>query len=110
MPTSDTPEAITLDWYVQALGDDAEFAQQCATEASTLVTHMIGTDNPYQVPADVIARAVLEVGADLYYRKASRNGIVQFDGVETTSALRIGRDPLSAAYPFLRPFLPMGLG
>lgn len=109
MPTSD-PEAITLAWYVQAVGEDATLAQQCASEASELVAPLVGAQNPYSVPESVIARAVLEVGADLFYRKASRNGIVQFDGVETSSAVRISRDPLSAAYPFLRPYMPMGLG
>lgn len=109
MPTSD-PEAVTLAWFVQALGQDEQFAQQCANEASALVAPLVGEDNPYNVPDEVIARAELEVGADLFYRKASRNGIVQFDGIETSSAVRISRDPLSAAYPFLRPFMPMGLG
>lgn len=110
MPTPSTPEEITLAWYVNALGDDVTLATSCAAEAADLVSHMVGATNPYLVPASVIARAVLEVGADLYYRKASRNGIVQFDGIETSSTMRISRDPLSAAYPFLRQFMPMGLG
>lgn len=104
-----TAQEITLAWYVQALGEDVNYATASASEATIMVGHLVGEGNPWEVPDEVIARAVLEVGADLYYRKASRNGVVQFGGSEVSDTIRISRDPLSAAYPYLRPFIPFGL-
>lgn len=103
-----TTPATTLEWYVQAIGDDVPFAAESATDAATLVGHLVGEGNPYGVPENVVARAVLEVGADLYYRKASRNGIVGLEGIDP-QPMRLNRDPLVAAYPFLRPYLVFGL-
>lgn len=102
------PAATDLSWYVQAVGDDVEFAASANAEAAQMVGDFIGADNPYGVPALVVARAVLEVGADLYYRKASRNGMVTLDGVEP-QIFRLNRDPMTAAYPLLRRYLVMGL-
>lgn len=108
MPDETTP-ATTLDWYVQALGDDTAFAAESATVAQTMVDDFIGgASNPFGVPDEVVARAVLEVGADLYYRKASRNGVATIEGVEP-QMFRLNRDPMAAAYPLLRRYLVMGL-
>lgn len=107
MPDETTP-ATTLDWYVQAIGDDTAFAAESAQVATQMVTDFIGTGNPFGVPESVVARAVLEVGADLYYRKASRNGVATIEGVEP-QMFRLNRDPMAAAYPLLRRYLVMGL-
>lgn len=108
--TDDSPAPATTDlsWFVQAVGEDAAYAASCAAEARQMVSDFIGEDNPYGVPASVVARAELEVGADLYYRKASRNGVVGLDGVDP-QPYRINRDPMTAAYPLLRRYLVMGL-
>lgn len=103
-----TPASTDLEWYTEALGEDAEFAKTCALEATTLVNDFIGESNKGAVPDPVLARAVLEVGADLYYRKASRNGVVGFEGIEA-QPFRLNRDPMAAAYSLLRPYLVMGL-
>lgn len=106
---ADTSPATTdLDWYVEAHGEDAEYAADSHATATQLVEDLIGEGNPYGVPATVVARAVLEVGADLYYRKASRNGVIGLEGV-APQPQRINRDPLAAAYPLLRRYLVMGL-
>lgn len=106
---SDAPTTTALDWYVEALGEDKPFADESKLVATELVNNLIGgAANPFGVPAVVVARAVLEVGADLYYRKASRNGIVGLEGVDP-QPMRLNRDPLAAAYPFLRPYLVFGL-
>ena len=107
MPTeSGTP--TVLDWYVQAVGDDTAFAVQCTAEADALVANFIGAGNPFAVPTVIVERATLEVGADLYYRRTARNGIVSFGGEDMPAPepMRISRDPMAAAYPILRPFLP----
>ncbi|MDJ1115341.1 hypothetical protein [Microbacterium dauci] len=106
MPESAPTE---LTWYVDAVGDDVEFAGESKTLATQMVHDFIGgAENPFGVPAPVVARAILEVGADLYYRKASRNGVVELGGVEA-QPFRINRDPMTAAYPLLRRYLVMGL-
>ncbi|MBZ4486277.1 hypothetical protein [Microbacterium sp. cx-55] len=105
----DTARATALDWYVEAKGEDADYAKETEAVATQMVNDFIGGEaNPYGVPAPVLARAVLEVGADLYYRKASRNGVVQLGGVDP-QMFRLNRDPMVAAYPLLRPYLVMGL-
>lgn len=97
-----------LKWYVDALGDDVAYAATSAAEAAELVGDFVGEGNPFNVPAKVLARAILEVGADLYYRKASRNGVVGLDGVDP-QPFRLNRDPMAAAYPLLRRRLVSGL-
>jgi hypothetical protein len=106
---STAPAPTDLSWYVQAVGEEVPFAASSQAEATQMVTDFIGgSSNPYGVPDVVVARAVLEVGADLYYRKASRNGVVQLDGVEP-QLFRLNRDPMAAAYPLLRRYLVLGL-
>lgn len=105
--TTDTSTDLT--WYVNALGDDAPYAEESEVTATQMVHDFIGgAANPFGVPKSVVARAVLEVGADLYYRKASRNGTIQLGGVEP-QLFRLNRDPMAAAYPLLRRYLVMGL-
>ena len=108
MTDDTTPATTSLDWYVTALGDDLAYAKESEGVARQMVSDFIGDGNPYGVPAGVVARAVLEVGADLYYRKASRNGVVQLGGVDP-QLFRLNRDPMAAAYPLLRRYLVMGL-
>lgn len=104
-----TTSTGNVEWYVNAIGEDAEFAADCQTQATALVGKFIGgEDNPFGVPEEVVNRAILEVGADLYYRRASRNGIVGLDGIEP-QPMRLSRDPMSAAYALLRPYLITGL-
>jgi hypothetical protein len=105
---STAPAATDLSWYVEAVGEDVTFATSAQAEAEQMVGDFIGEGNPYGVPELVAARAVLEVGADLYYRKASRNGMVTLDGVEP-QIFRLNRDPMAAAYPLLRRYLVLGL-
>ena len=112
-------QPTVLEWFVDAVGDDEPYARECRADAETLVQNFIGSkpavgstpavDNPYGVPRNIVDRAALEVGADLYYRKASRNGVVAFGGsgdMPAPEPFRINRDPMQAAYPILRPFLP----
>ncbi len=109
MSDETTPATTDLTWYVNAIDADQPFAATSETVARQMVTDFIGGENnPFGVPETVVARAVLEVGADLYYRKASRNGTVTIGGVEP-QMFRINRDPMAAAYPMLRRYLVMGL-
>lgn len=90
---------VTLAAYVQAPTNDP-YAAQCATEAAAMVATHLGT---VTVPPSVLERAVLEVGAELYHRRQSRNGISQMQDLDM-APMRIARDPLKAAYDILRPY------
>ncbi|EQM78207.1 hypothetical protein L687_16910 [Microbacterium maritypicum MF109] len=59
------------------------------------------------VPVEVLERAYIEVGADLFYRKSAPQGVSQFTAVDG-SAIRLRRDPLDAVRPMLAPYLPGG--
>ncbi|AMB58242.1 hypothetical protein [Microterricola viridarii] len=109
MAAEPTPAATDIAWYVDAIGKDAEFASTSQAEATELVSNFMGgASNPFGVPAVIVARAVLEVGADLFYRKTTRNGVVGFGDMEA-QPFRLNRDPMAAAYPLLRPYLVIGL-
>ncbi|WP_405472370.1 hypothetical protein [Paenarthrobacter ilicis] len=99
--------ATTLAQYVKAVDADSAFVASCAAEALALVTAEIGKVTT--VPAEIKARAVLEVGAELFHRRQSRNGIAGLDNTDATP-MRIARDPMKAAYPLLNPFLGPGIG
>jgi hypothetical protein len=92
----------TLAEYVNAPAADAAFVTECEAEAAALVDNRIGA--VATVPVAVRDKAVLEVAADLYWRRSSRNGIAGLDAVEV-APLRINRDPMAAATPILAPFL-----
>lgn len=85
------------------------FVVDCTNEAIDLVTAHADTRLD-RVPAAVLRRAVVEVGADLFHRRAARNGVIAFDETEVSaSPVRIGRDPLAAARPLLAPYLGVGI-
>jgi hypothetical protein len=85
-------------------GDDA-FLEQCWEEAAELVTKHVGAAS---VPDAIFFRATLEVGSELYNRRAAPNGIVQFADFNAP-AIRIARDPMVGAYPLLRPYMGPGI-
>lgn len=93
--------------YVQASDADTEFVDSCLNEATTLVGRHV-SKALRTVPEDIQDRATLEVGADLYYRRRTRNGVANFDDTEGMP-LRISRDPMAAAYPLLAPYAGGGI-
>lgn len=96
-------KATTLADYVGTAVD--EYVRRCAKEASALVANFIG--NAETVPEDVKDRAILEVGAELWNRKGTANGIRSFSDMEGVATVRIARNPMVAAYPILTPYMPL---
>lgn len=98
-----TPETIAaLAAYVGATVADA-YVIACAAEATDMVALPVSKAAGV-VPAAVVARAVLECGAELYHRRQSRNGIAGLDNMDF-APMRIARDPMKAAMPYLQPYL-----
>lgn len=85
--------------------DDFEYDdlfQQCFIEAQVLVSKYVGL---IEVPEEILDRAFLEVGADLFNRRSAPNGIMNqqyatVDGIGQ-APVRIARDPMAAAYKLL---------
>ena len=84
--------------YVGAPASDDAFVADCWTEASALVAKFVGTAT---VNADVLNRAKIECGSELYHRRSAPNGLAQFATLDGGAAVRVARDPMIAAYPIL---------
>ncbi len=84
--------------YVGASSEDAAFVSACWDQAVTLVDQFVAGAN---VPDDVLDRAYLETGSELFHRRSAPNGISQFAAFDG-SAIRVARDPMVGAYPLLQ--------
>lgn len=104
MPDSPDSGAPDLAGYVGAAAGDALFVAACDDAARAAVDGYLGPAAG-RVPPAVLAAAVREVGADLYHRRKTRNGVASFTGAEGITPLRVSRDSMSAAYPLLRPYV-----
>lgn len=106
---SETPTPLTVDlagYLGETSAAEAPLIAECEESALELVTQHVGGAT---VPDSVLRVAVREVGADLFHRRKSRNGVTTFAGGEGVTPIRLNRDPLTAAYPILRPYLPPAL-
>ena len=92
--------------YVGSTTPDDEFVSNCWDEAVALVTKFVGTAT---VNADVLNRAYLECGSELYHRRSAPNGVAQFATMDGGSAVRVARDPMVGAYPILTPWVGLGV-
>lgn len=92
--------------YVGAPASDDAFVADCWTEASALVAKFVGTAT---VNADVLNRAKIECGSELYHRRSAPNGVAQFATLDGGSAVRVARDPMIAAYPILIAWVGQGI-
>jgi len=99
-----TMSATDLATFVRANDTDAPFVEQSWDQAVALIAGFVGTAD---VPAEVLQRATLEVGAELFHRRATKNGVAQF-ATPDAAPVRIARDPMVAAYPLLAPFVGGG--
>lgn len=94
--------------YVRADPTDREFVTECAATASSLVGERVGENT--RVPAEVRAQAVLEVGANLFQRRLNRQGQPSFTDPDfMQSPHRPALDPMTPAWPLLRPYLEPGI-
>lgn len=87
--------------YVGAPDSDDEFTEQCWDEANYLVNNFADADD---VPEDIMNRAYLECGSELYHRRSAPNGIAQFSSFDG-SPMRIAKDPMNPVYSLLRRYV-----
>lgn len=103
--SEETPATLTLGQYVKAIDGDL-WADQCEREATLIADRRIG-GRTAAVPAEVRSRAILEVGAELYYRRDSNAGNAQMD--DGTAQPRRVRNPERIAADILDSFLGPGI-
>jgi hypothetical protein len=101
--------ATDLQNYVGAPESDATYVEACYEEATELVTAFVGSSEPViAIPDNVLERAILETGSELYHRRQAPNGISQFASLDGTP-IRIARDPMTGAYPILQRYVQLGM-
>lgn len=109
MATVTPADVEKLRKYVSGTPGDS-YVAECAQEARDMVDLPISKlADPSKVPDSIRARAELECGAELFHRRQSRNGIAGLDSTEF-APMRIARDPMKAAMPYLQPYLGPAIG
>lgn len=110
IPAEPTPEGSQtalrerLADYVKATATD-EHVDSSLTEAAALVDEKLAKGNTHRaVPDPVRDRAVIEVAADLFYRRQTRMGVSGFADNDL-NPMRISRDPMKACEGILAPYL-----
>ncbi len=96
--------ATDLAAYVGTSGS-TDFVESCWAQSVALVAAYVGEA---VVPADVLKRAQIEVGAELFHRKSTKLGLAQF-AMPDASPVRVLRDPVQAAYPLLARYMGPGV-
>ena len=100
-----TVTAADLTAYVGAQPTDGAFVAACWSEAEALVSAYVGTA---KVPSEVLSRASLEVGSELFHRRSAPNGVAQFGTLDGAAPIRVARDPMVGAYPLLARYVSGG--
>lgn len=113
--------AAALKGHVDADDDQDEYIEECTNEAvAFIVSRVPNTEggaevvDGYLVPVTessplgevLYKREVLDLGADLFYRRQAKNGIVSVDSLG--NPVRISSDPYKAASARLGTLRPLG--
>lgn len=98
---------VDLDTYVRANDRDSAYVEQTKVRAAQLVATKVAT---VAVPESVLSAAILEVGANLFQRRVAAIGTSNYGDPELAqSGMRPALDPMTPAWPLLRPYLGPGL-
>ena len=82
--------------------EESSFVDDCLASGLAMVERYIGTFTT--VPAAVKDNAVLVTASEIFHRRQAPGGVTQFADM-SGSAVRVGKDPMNAAYELLRPFV-----
>lgn len=86
--------------------ESGDFITGCLNSGKSLVENYIGEVTT--VPNHVEDQSVLIAASELFHRRSAPNGIAQFATMDG-SPIRMGKDPMSAVYPLLQPYVGWGL-
>lgn len=86
--------------------ETGDFIESCLSAANAHVGNYIGAVNT--VPVEIHNQSILICASELFHRRSAPNGIAQFASMDG-QPIRMGRDPLSAVYPLLQPYVGWGV-
>jgi hypothetical protein len=86
--------------------ETGDFIESCLSAGNALVGNYIGEVDT--VPAEVHNQAILIASSELFHRRSAPNGIAQFASMDG-QPVRMGKDPMTAVYPLLLPFVGYGV-
>jgi hypothetical protein len=82
--------------------ETGDFIESCLSAGNAMVGNYIGASD--LVPHEVHHQAILICSSELFHRRSAPNGIAQFASMDG-SPIRVGKDPMTAVYPLLQPFV-----
>jgi len=100
--------AVTLAELQAYIGTDeaGSFITSCLVSGQAMVDKYVGEIET--VPEQVSRQGVLICASELFHRRSAPNGIAQFASMDG-SPIRVGKDPMTAVYPLLLPFVGYGV-
>jgi hypothetical protein len=100
--------SVTLAELQAYIGTDetGSFIESCLSAGNAIVGNYIGENE--NVPREVHDQAILICASELFHRRSAPNGIAQFASMDG-QPVRMGKDPMAAAYPLLLPFVGYGV-
>lgn len=82
--------------------ETGDFIDSCLSAGNAHVGNYIGDIDT--VPEAIHHQAVLICASELFHRRSAPNGIAQFASMDG-SPIRVGKDPMTAVYPLLLPYV-----
>ena len=86
---------------------DQAFIESALEQAMALVDTACGASIGL-VPVEVLEGWYIEVGAELYNRRQTKNGVTQFATADGGTAIRVRQDPLASIRVPMSLYLPGG--
>lgn len=95
--------SVTVEEFRAYVGtkEDSSFVDDCLQSAHHLVERYVGD---FDVTSHIRDQAVLICASEIFHRRQAPGGITQFADM-SGSAVRVGKDPMFAAYELLRPYV-----
>jgi hypothetical protein len=95
--------SVTVEQFREYVGTDevSDFVDACLAAGGALVSRYIGD---VDVKDEIVDNCILIASSELFHRRNSPQGVTQFATMDG-SPLRAGKDPMTAVYPLLQPFV-----
>jgi hypothetical protein len=96
--------SVTVVQFREYVGtkEESVFVTDCLDAGKSLVARYIG--DVTGVPTHIVDQSVLICASELFHRRQAPGGVTQFADM-SGSAVRVGKDPMNAAYELLRPYV-----
>lgn len=100
--------SVSVEEFREYVGtsEDSSFVDECLASGVALVGNYVGEQT---VPSVILDQAILLCSSELFHRRSAPNGIAQFASMDGTSPMRVAKDPMTAVYSLLLPFVKLGV-